>query len=150
MMKGCLLSRKVKVLRALMELKTLAHRFASASGRLAPKQDAELPGALDPATGGCRCWTPTPGASGLTQAAPCLLPQHSFPLETLASCALAASLHHAAARRRAQPRGHCMRMHAHRTHAGFKHPLRQHALHPTLHGNRKAAIGPAAAAGAEC
>ena len=50
-MKGCLLSRKVKVLRALMELKTAAHRFSSASGRLAPKQDAERTASLDPVTG---------------------------------------------------------------------------------------------------
>jgi hypothetical protein len=76
-MKGCLLSRKVKVLRALMELKTLAHRFASASGRLAPKQDAQPPGALDPATGARGCLAP-----------PLLLCSVPKPLSVLCSQAL--------------------------------------------------------------
>lgn len=50
-MKGCLLSRKVKLLQTLISLKTQAYRFAAASARL----QSALPGrdsdAEDPATG---------------------------------------------------------------------------------------------------
>ena len=50
-MRGCLLSRKVRVLRALLELKNAAHRFAFVSARLSPRPDAHTGPALDPATG---------------------------------------------------------------------------------------------------
>jgi hypothetical protein len=56
-MRGCLLSRKVRVLRALLELKNAAHRFAFVSARLAPRADAHAGLALNPATGArASCW----------------------------------------------------------------------------------------------
>ncbi len=42
-MKGCLLSRKVKLLRNLIDLKAVAHQFALASSRLAFDADEMAP-----------------------------------------------------------------------------------------------------------
>ena len=51
-LKGCLLSRKVRLLRALMDLKSLAHHYAALSARLSVDPASLSLDAEDPETGG--------------------------------------------------------------------------------------------------